>query len=129
MAVRALLDVGDRSAQRHGRDDVIVLPEGGELEAKEIRPVLLAFGRIRRLERKIARSRSRWRTSVARRQGGRPSRSRSRGIARHPEDRRRHAAQAGTDRRPRRQVRRLCQRIDSLALEARRNRTARWRAS
>src|SRR2546422_9734364 len=56
MAVRALLDVGDRL--RHNdiaADDVIVLPEGGELEAKEIRPVLLAFGRIRRLERKIAR--------------------------------------------------------------------------
>jgi len=56
MAVRALLEVGDRL--RHNdiaADDVIVLPEGGELEAKEIRPVLLAFGRIRRLERKIAR--------------------------------------------------------------------------
>src|SRR5262249_29209373 len=56
MAVRALLDVGDRL--RRGTiaaDDVIVLPEGGELEAKEIRPVLLAFARIRRLERKILR--------------------------------------------------------------------------
>src|SRR5262252_6444858 len=50
MAVRALLEVGDRL--RHNdiaADDVIVLPEGGELEAKEIRPVLLAFGRVRRL--------------------------------------------------------------------------------
>src|SRR5436190_8069962 len=48
MAVRTLLEVGDRL--RHNdiaADDVIVLPEGGELEAKEIRPVLLAFGRIR----------------------------------------------------------------------------------
>src|SRR5215813_3371409 len=48
MAVRALLEVGDRL--RHNdmaADDVIVLPEGGELEAKEIRPVLLAFGRVR----------------------------------------------------------------------------------
>jgi RNA polymerase primary sigma factor len=56
MAVRALLEVGDRL--RHGQiaaDDVIVLPEGGELEAKEIRPVLLAFSRMRRLERKILR--------------------------------------------------------------------------
>src|SRR5882672_9700667 len=35
-------------------DDVIVLPEGGELEAKAIRPVVLAFERIRRLARKIA---------------------------------------------------------------------------
>src|SRR5213594_972671 len=56
MAVEALLEVGDKL--RRGEtpaDDVIVLPEGGELEAKAIRPVLLAFGRIRRLERKIAR--------------------------------------------------------------------------
>ncbi|MGH2357085.1 MAG: sigma-70 factor domain-containing protein, partial [Candidatus Limnocylindria bacterium] len=56
MAVRALLDVGDRLRRGDiAADDVIVLPEGGELEAKEIRPVLLAFGRVRRLERKIAR--------------------------------------------------------------------------
>src|SRR5204862_5443147 len=56
MAVRALLDVGDRL--RHNdipADDVIVLPEGGELEAKEIRPVLLAFARIRRHQSKITR--------------------------------------------------------------------------
>src|SRR6185369_7356156 len=56
MSVRALLDVGDRLRRGEiAADDVIVLPEGGELEAKEIRPVVLAFGRIRRLERKIAR--------------------------------------------------------------------------
>src|SRR5512132_2276527 len=56
MAVRALLEVGDRlRRQEMAADDIIVLPEGGELEAKEIRPVLLAFGRVRRLERKIAR--------------------------------------------------------------------------
>jgi RNA polymerase primary sigma factor len=36
-------------------DDVIVLPEGGELEAKAIRPTVLAFERTKRLERKIAR--------------------------------------------------------------------------
>ena len=56
MAVAALLEVGDRL--RRGEispDEVIVLAEGGELEAKAIRPVLLAFARIRRLERKIAR--------------------------------------------------------------------------
>ncbi len=56
MAVEALLAAGDNL--RHGEtaaDDLIVLPEGGELEAKAIRPVLLAFGRIRRLQRKIAR--------------------------------------------------------------------------
>jgi len=56
MAVEALLAAGDNL--RHGEtaaDDLIVLPEGGELEAKAIRPVLLAFGRIRRLQRKITR--------------------------------------------------------------------------
>ena len=56
MAVEALLEIGDKL--RRGQisaDDVIVLPEGGELDAKELRPVLLAFGRLRRLERKIAR--------------------------------------------------------------------------
>src|SRR5438093_7096133 len=56
VAVEALLEVGDRL--RRGEtpaDDVIVLPEGGELEAKAMRPVLLAFERIRRHERKIAR--------------------------------------------------------------------------
>jgi RNA polymerase primary sigma factor len=56
MAVRALLDVGDRLRRGDtAADDVIVLPEGGELEAKEVRPVLLAFARVRRLERKIVR--------------------------------------------------------------------------
>src|SRR5256712_6007122 len=56
MSVEALLEAGDNL--RHGgtpADDLIVLPEGGELEAKAIRPVLLAFERIRRLQRKIAR--------------------------------------------------------------------------
>src|SRR6185312_7668594 len=39
MSVRALLDVGDRLRRGDiAADDVIVLPEGGELEAKEIRP-------------------------------------------------------------------------------------------
>src|SRR5499427_5305569 len=56
MAVEALLAVGDKL--RRGEmpaDDVIVLPEGGELEAKAIRPIVLAFEKIRRLERKMAR--------------------------------------------------------------------------
>src|SRR5262245_2935534 len=56
MAVEALLEVGDKL--RRGEtpaDDVIVLPEGGELEAKAIRPIVLAFERVRRLERKITR--------------------------------------------------------------------------
>ena len=56
LALRELLAVGDRL--RHDQaavDDVIVLPEGGEVDAAEIRRVLNAFGRIRRLEREIAR--------------------------------------------------------------------------
>src|SRR6266542_3714561 len=56
MAVEALLAAGDNL--RHGEtpaDDLIVLAEGGELEAKAVRPVLLAFERVRRLQRKIAR--------------------------------------------------------------------------
>jgi RNA polymerase primary sigma factor len=56
MAVRTLLDVGDRLRREEiPADDVIVLPEGGELEPKAVRPVLLAFARIRRHDRKIAR--------------------------------------------------------------------------
>jgi len=56
MAVTALLEVGDRL--RHegiAADDVIVLPAGGEIDAAEIKPVVLAFAKIRRLEREIAR--------------------------------------------------------------------------
>jgi RNA polymerase primary sigma factor len=56
MAVAALLEVGDRL--RHeaiSADDVIVLPEGGEIDAAEIKPVVLAFAKIRRLEREIVR--------------------------------------------------------------------------
>ncbi len=54
LAVRTLLDIGDqlRKGERAAAD-VIVLPEGGELEAKEIRPVVLAFARIRRHAHKI----------------------------------------------------------------------------
>jgi RNA polymerase primary sigma factor len=56
MAVNQLLAVGDRL--RHDEipaDDVMVLPEGGELDPKAVRPMLLAFARIRRHERKIVR--------------------------------------------------------------------------
>jgi RNA polymerase primary sigma factor len=56
LALRALLEIGDRL--RHGEmpaDDVIVLPEGGELDAAEVKRVLNAFTRIRRLEREIVR--------------------------------------------------------------------------
>ena len=56
MAVQALLEVGDRLRREEiPADDVIVLPEGGELEPKEVRPVLMAFARIRRHQGKIAR--------------------------------------------------------------------------
>ncbi|HEV8141338.1 MAG TPA: sigma-70 family RNA polymerase sigma factor [Methylomirabilota bacterium] len=56
MAVRTLVDVGERLRREEiPADDVMVLPEGGELEPKVVRPVLLAFARIRRHDRKIAR--------------------------------------------------------------------------
>jgi RNA polymerase primary sigma factor len=56
MAVATLLDVGDRLRREEiPADDVIVLPEGGELEPKAIRPVLFAFSRIRRHAHKIER--------------------------------------------------------------------------
>src|SRR5881409_2442347 len=53
MAVSALLEVGDRL--RRGETDVIVLPKGGGPEAEEIKAVRLAFGQIRRCERRIAK--------------------------------------------------------------------------
>ena len=56
LAVNALLNVGDRL--RHDEmaaDDVIVLPEGGELDAKEVKPVLNAFSRIRRHWNEVTR--------------------------------------------------------------------------
>jgi RNA polymerase primary sigma factor len=56
LALRELLAVGDRLRQDHAAfEDVIVLPEGGEVDVPEIKRVLNAFGRIRRLEREIAR--------------------------------------------------------------------------
>ena len=58
MAVSALIEVGDRL--RHeaiAADDVIVLPEGGEIATAELRSVLQSFARIRRLEREIVRLR------------------------------------------------------------------------
>jgi RNA polymerase primary sigma factor len=126
MAVRALLDVGDRL--RHNdiaADDVIVLPEGGELEAKEIRPVLLAFGRIRRLERRIARLEE----SLGDKRRSATGRANvQKQIATH-----RGGIQKTVADMPLKpaliddlvgKVRRLCQRIDALAQESRRNRTA-----
>ncbi len=56
LAVSKLLYVVDRL--RHEElplDDVILLPEGGEPEPEEVRPMLAAFARIRRLGREIER--------------------------------------------------------------------------
>jgi RNA polymerase primary sigma factor len=56
MALAALLEIGDRLRRQDvPADDVIVLPVGGELDTAELRPVLRAFARMRRLEREIAR--------------------------------------------------------------------------
>ncbi len=56
LAVSKLLGLVDRV--RHEEvplDDVILLPEGGEPEPEELRPMLAAFGRVRRLGREIER--------------------------------------------------------------------------
>jgi RNA polymerase primary sigma factor len=54
MAFRGLLEIGDKVRLRDlSGDDVIVLPEGGEVDAKTIRSLLLAFARVRRLHRQI----------------------------------------------------------------------------
>ncbi len=56
MATARLLALVDRARQAEGTlEDIILLPEGGEPEPDEIRPLLGAFGRIRRLEREIER--------------------------------------------------------------------------
>jgi RNA polymerase primary sigma factor len=126
MAVRALLDVGDRLRRNDiAADDVIVLPEGGELEAKEIRPVVLAFGRMRRLERKIARLgeslNDKRRSASGRANVLKQIATYRAGIQKTVADMPLKPALiddlVG-------KVRRLCQRIDALALESRRNRTA-----
>ncbi len=55
-AVRALLVVADRvRAQELSLDELILLPEGGEPKPDELKPILGAFSRIRRLEREIGR--------------------------------------------------------------------------
>src|SRR5262245_47750036 len=56
LAVSKLLGLVDRV--RHEEvplEDVILLPEGGEPEPEEVRPMLAAFARIRRLGREIER--------------------------------------------------------------------------
>jgi RNA polymerase primary sigma factor len=56
LATSRLLSLVDRVRREEvPLDDVILLPEGGEPEPAEIRPMLAAFARIRRLEREIER--------------------------------------------------------------------------
>ena len=56
LATSKLLALVDRVRREEvPLDDVILLPEGGEPEPEEIRPMLAAFARIRRLEREIER--------------------------------------------------------------------------
>ena len=55
-AVRALLDLADRvRRQQVPVEALILLPEGGEPSADEVKPLLTAFARIRRLDRETAR--------------------------------------------------------------------------
>jgi RNA polymerase primary sigma factor len=125
MAVRALLDVGDRLRRGDtAADDVIVLPEGGELEAKEVRPVLLAFARVRRHERKIARLAE----SLDKRRS-----ATSRALILRQVESQREAIQKVVAEMPLKpaliddlvgKVRRHCKRLNELAAEVRRNRTA-----
>jgi RNA polymerase primary sigma factor len=72
MALGALLEIGDKLRNKHILGgDVILLPEGGEVGGAEIRHLLLAFRRVRRLDRQIAQlerwRRNRRRSAVARR--------------------------------------------------------------
>ncbi len=55
MALYALLEYGDKLRGREiPGEDVIVLPEGGTIGGKQLRRVLLAFARVRRLDRQVA---------------------------------------------------------------------------
>jgi RNA polymerase primary sigma factor len=61
MALSALLEIGDKLRTKElSGEDVIVLPEGGDVGPREIKRVVLALGRIRRLDRQIAQL-QRWR--------------------------------------------------------------------
>ena len=126
MAVSALLEVGDRL--RHetiSADDVIVLPEGGEIDAGEIKPVVLAFAKIRRLEREIGRLQE---SLTDKRRSATTKNNYTQWIAAN-----REAIQkvvAGMPLKPAliddlvAKVRRHCERISRLAEEARRGRSA-----
>jgi hypothetical protein len=78
MAVRALLDVGDRLRRDDiAADDVIVLPEGGELEPRRYGRCCWPSPAIRALERKIVRLEESLGDSVGRRPRARPAPQRS----------------------------------------------------
>src|SRR5437667_23221 len=122
MAVEALLEVGDKL--RRGEipaEDVIVLAEGGELDANELRPVLLAFGRLRRLQRKIALLQDKRRSKASR-----VTRAKAIAVARDTIQK----VVADMPLKPAliddlvAQVRRRRERVNQPAGEARRNRTA-----
>src|SRR5881296_1078920 len=122
MAVEALLEVGDKL--RRGEipaDDVIVLAEGGELDANELRPVLLALGRLRRLQRKIALLQDKRRSKASR-----VTRAKAIAVARDTIQK----VVADMPLKPAliddlvAQVRRRRERVNQPAGEARRNRTA-----
>jgi RNA polymerase primary sigma factor len=56
MVVHALIEAGEKLRRREiPPEEVVVLAEGGELGDRELKPVLNAFARIRRLERENAR--------------------------------------------------------------------------
>ncbi|MCI0547083.1 MAG: sigma-70 family RNA polymerase sigma factor [Candidatus Rokubacteria bacterium] len=56
MAVDRLLGMVERLRREEmSIDDLILLPEGGDLAPEEVKPILATFGRIRRLVREIAR--------------------------------------------------------------------------
>jgi RNA polymerase primary sigma factor len=126
MAAGALLEIGDRL--RHGdiaADDVIVLAEGGELDAREIKPVLNAFARIRRHQGAIGKIEE----SMADKRRSPASRAKlSEEIAEH-----REAIQKTVAEMPLKPalidelvlgMRRHCERIDRLGRDAREGKTA-----
>jgi RNA polymerase primary sigma factor len=125
MAVNALLAVSDRLRHEEtGADDVIVLPEGGELDAKQIKPVLNAFARIRRHWNEVARLEE----ALSQRKRSAATRANyTESIAQH-----REAIQKTVAEMPLKpalvdelvaSVRKHCRRIDQLAAEARRGKT------
>ncbi|MBM4439162.1 MAG: sigma-70 family RNA polymerase sigma factor [Candidatus Rokubacteria bacterium] len=125
-AVRTLLDVGDRLRREEvSAEDVIVLPEGGDLDPKALRPVVLAFARMRRHERKIGRLRE------ALRDKRRSAASKQRVL--QLIERERAAIQKNVAEMPLKPalidemvatVRRACRQLEQLGIESRRGRSA-----